>query len=64
MLMEPPIDKLIEKSESKYALVTALSKRARTLEAKEPDMLEESKIKSISYAANEFYENKIEIKRD
>ena len=41
MLMEPPIDKLIEKSESKYALVVALSKRARTLESKEQEMLEE-----------------------
>ena len=64
MLMEPPIDKLIEKSESKYALVVALSKRARTLESKEQEMLEETKKKSISVASDEFYNDKIEIKRD
>lgn len=64
MLMEPPIDKIIEKSGSKYALVIALSKRARNLEAKEQEMLEETKQKSISVAATEFAEGKIEIKRD
>ncbi len=64
MLMEPPIDKMIEMSDSKYALVVALSKRARTLESKEQEMLEEIKQKSISVAAKEFYEGKIEIKKD
>lgn len=64
MLMEPPIDKMIEKSDSKYALVIALSKRARVLESKEQEMLEETKQKSISVAAQEFYDGKIEIKRD
>ena len=64
MLMDPPIDDMINMSESKYALVVALAKRARTLEAKEQDMLEEMKQKPISVACHEFYDGKTELKRD
>ena len=64
MMIDPPIDKLIKKAECRYALVCGVAKRARQLETQYPDLLEESGMKSLSYAAKEVYEGKIVIKRD
>lgn len=64
MMIDPPIDKLIKKAECRYALVCGIAKRARQLETQYPELLEESKTKSISYAAQEVYNDKIVIKRD
>lgn len=63
-MIDPPIDKLIKKAECRYALVCGIAKRARQLETQYPELLEESKTKSISYAAQEVYNDKIVIKRD
>lgn len=59
MLIEPPIDKLIEKVECKYTLCCMVAKRARMLQDKMPRVLEEADMKPISYAAMEIYEGKI-----
>ena len=64
MMIDPPIDKLIKKAECRYALVCGVAKRARQLDTQYPDLLEESGMKSLSYAAKEVYEGKIVIKRD
>lgn len=60
MLVDPPIDKLVEKVGNKYALVGVLSKRARTLMEKRHDYLEQENINAVSYAAKEVVEGKVE----
>ena len=64
MMIDPPIDKLIKKAECRYALVCGIAKRARQLETQYPELLEENKVKAISYAAQEVYEDKVVIKSD
>ena len=58
MMIDPPIDKLIKMAECRYALVCGVAKRARQLDAQYPELLKESGMKSISYAAKEIYEDK------
>ena len=60
MMIDPPIDKLIEKVGCKYALVSVTSKRARFLIDKHPDVLEASKKTAVSYAATELYDGRVE----
>ena len=56
MLIDPPIDKLVEKVGCRYALVCIVSKRARVLQQKLGEdgskALDES---TISVAARDFY---------
>jgi len=61
MMIDPPIDKLIKKTDCRYALVCGLSKRARELAALKSPELEESGLKAITYAANEIFEDKVTI---
>lgn len=60
MLVDPPIDKTVEKVDNKYALVSVLSKRARVLMDKRHDYLEQEGINPVSLAAKEVYEGKVE----
>ncbi len=60
MLVDPPIDKLVEKVGNKYALVGLLSKRARTLMEKRHDYLEHENIGAVSLAAKEVVDGKVE----
>ncbi len=60
MLVDPPIDSLVEKVGNKYALVGVLSKRARSLMEKRHDFLEQENINPVSYAAKEVIDGKIE----
>lgn len=62
MMIDPPIDKLITRTPCRYALVAGLAKRARELSATNAKELEESNLKSISYAAQEIYDGKIIVK--
>ncbi len=64
MLVDPPIDKLIKKTECRYMLVCGISKRARQLLQHETDMLAATKEKPISVAAKEVYEDKVVITKD
>ena len=59
MMNQPPIDELVEKTHCKYSLVCLITKRARMLYDKRPNLLEDSGVKAISYAAAELYNNKI-----
>ncbi|HEY8444358.1 MAG TPA: DNA-directed RNA polymerase subunit omega [Clostridia bacterium] len=63
MLTDPPIDKLIEMVDSKYALCCLVSKRARQLLDKKPELLQEANMKAISYASQEVYEGKVHISK-
>ncbi|MCL2847395.1 MAG: DNA-directed RNA polymerase subunit omega [Firmicutes bacterium] len=62
-MITPPIDKLLDMSGCKYALVCLLSKRARTLLDKRDDSVETS-ARAVSKAANEIYDGKIVAKVD
>ncbi len=61
MLIEPPIDKLVEKIGCKYALVCLVTKRGRELQQKigEENAIPEG-TNPISYAAKEVYEGYVE----
>ena len=64
MMVEPPIDKLIEKVDCRYALACVIAKRARQLIGHESEYLNNSGLKPISLAAKELYEGKIKVQRD
>ena len=60
MMINPPIDKLIDKVGCKYALVITTAKRARHLIDKKSDMIDETKVNPVSLAAEEIYKGKVE----
>lgn len=60
MLVDPPIDKIVEKVGNKYAAVGVISKRARTLMEKRHDELDEKGICAVSFAAHEVVDGKVE----
>lgn len=60
MLIDPPIDKIVEKVGNKYALVGLLSKRSRTLMEKRHDYLEQENVNPVSLAAKEVVDGKVE----
>ena len=63
-MINPPIDEMIEKAQSRYALVTAVSKKAKELLIERPEFFKENqKVKPIELASNEFYEGKFTIER-
>jgi len=63
-MINPPIDEMIEKAQSRYALVTAVSKKAKELLIDRPEFFKENqKVKPIELASNEFYEGKFTIER-
>ena len=59
MMIQPPIDKLIDKVGCKYALVIATAKRARHLIDKKSDMIEETRVNPVTKAAEEIYAGKV-----
>ena len=60
MLIDPPIDKLVETVGNKYALVGLLSKRSRTIMEKRHDYLEQENANAITVAAREIVDGKVE----
>ena len=60
MMIDPPIDKLVEKVGCKYALVCLVSKRTKFLLDKKPDLIIASGDNPVTYVAKEVYNNKIE----
>lgn len=58
-MINPPIEVMIKKADSKYKLVSLLSKRAKELLLTRPDFfLENMKVKPLEMAAEEYYEGK------
>ena len=64
MMVYPPIDKLIKKSECRYAYTFAVAKRARSFDAQESGIGEATGEKPISIACREIYEGKQKIVRE
>ena len=61
MLIDPPIDKLVDKIGCKYALVCLVTKRARELQQKiGEDGFIAADTNPISYAAHEVYAGTVE----
>ena len=63
-MINPPIEVMIEKANSRYALVTAVSKKAKELLVDRPEYFKENqKAKPIELASVEFFEGKYSIER-
>ena len=63
MMIDPPIDKLIQKTPCRYALVVAITKRTKELLSMDSIELQASDMKAVSFAAKELYEGKIRISK-
>jgi len=59
MLLHPPIDNLLEKTECKYALVCLISKRARDLLDARIETQSVTSARAVSSAANEIYSGEV-----
>lgn len=60
MMIEPPIDELVKRTDgNKYKLSVVMAKRAKELEKRIPAEIEKSDKKAISLAADEIYNGKI-----
>ena len=64
MMIDPPIDKLVDKVGCKYALVSLVTKRSRYLLDKKAEMLEAENERAVSYAAHEVYDGKVEARSE
>lgn len=64
MLVDPPVDKLLEKVDCKYELCTLLSKRARYLMEKRPDYLESTEMHPVTLAAKEVCDDTVYAERE
>jgi len=63
-MINPPIEVMIEKANSRYALVTAVSKRAKELLIDKPEFFKENqKLKPIELASNQFFAGEYTIER-
>ncbi len=62
MLIDPPIDKLIEKAPCRYALVCGIAKIAKEINATEAEDLDAQGVKPLSEAAKRVYDGKIVLK--
>lgn len=64
-MINPPIEVLFAKANSRYALVTAVSKRAKELLISKPEFFKENqKIKPIEFASKEFFDDLYSIERN
>lgn len=64
-MINPPIENLVEKAKSRYALVVAVSKRAKELLIDRPEFFKENqKVKPIELASNEFSQDVYTIERN
>ena len=63
-MINPPIEIMIEKANSRYALVTGVSKKAKELLIDRPEFFKENqKVKPIELASTEFFDGKYSIER-
>ena len=64
MMIDPPIDKLIDKVGSKYKLVVVTGKRAKYLLDKKTEIIANSEVNPVTYAAKEIYAGTVEVKEE
>lgn len=63
-MIDPPIDKLIQKTWCRYALVTGIAKRAREIAQDQTANGSEGQDKPITIAAKEIYDGELIIAKD
>ena len=63
MLLNPPIDEIKQKADSRYTLVIMAAKRARDLVANKPALIEIDNYVPISIAAEEIVRDEITYRR-
>jgi len=64
-MINPPIETLFSKANSRYALVVAVSKKAKELLVERPDFFRENqKVKPIELASKEFFDGAFTIERN
>ena len=63
MLLNPPIDEIKQKADSRYTLVITAAKRARDLVSGKPALVDIDNYVPISIAAEEIATDKISYKR-
>jgi DNA-directed RNA polymerase subunit omega len=59
-MIKPPIDELLKMVESRYMLVTVISKRARAIVEGEEILVKTTKLKPVNIAVEEFYAGKFD----
>lgn len=64
MLIDPPIDKLLDKVDCNYELVCAVAKRTRELLIHDSELLHNTKDKPITVASKEIYEGKVLVTKE
>lgn len=64
MMKQPPIEKLMEKVDSRYTLVVAAAKRARQLLEGAPHLVEVDSAKPVTIALQELAQDKIHYERN
>jgi len=63
-MIDPPIDKMLNKVGCKYALVSLISKRARYLLDHQEEKTAETSARAVSLASREIYVGNIEARLD
>ena len=61
MIVEPTVKELLKHAENRYALVIAVSRRAREIEKEEEGKTNKEEKSTVTVAANEFAEGKVYI---
>ena len=61
MIVKPTVKELLNHAENRYALVIAVSKRARKIASEENKLTNSDDKKPVTIAANEFAEGKVVI---
>lgn len=64
MIVKPTVKELLNHAENRYELVIATSKRARQIEQGEEKLTDVDSESSVTIAANEINEGKVEIVRE
>lgn len=62
-MINPPLDQLIDKVDSKYTLVVAAAKRAREIMNGKPKLVETKSNKPVSIALQELASGKLYLER-
>lgn len=58
-MIEPPLDQLLTKVDSRYTLVVAAAKRARTIMTQDSESQEDKAMKSVTIALQEIQDGKV-----
>ncbi len=62
-MIEPSLEVLLEKVDSKFSLITMVSKRARQLNSGYPKLIKTNSVKSVTIALEEIADGKVVLKQ-